>query len=134
MNGLKCSVAGIALDGKRLFIARRLSGGDLGEKWEFPGGKVELDETESQALIREYQEEFNITIRVGPFIAETDFEHRGKKRTLRAYRIYMGDEKPNLLEHSEYRWAPLEEVESLDFAGSDRKLFGALKPYLETVS
>ena len=32
--------------------------------WEFPGGKVEADETEQEALIREIKEELNVTINI----------------------------------------------------------------------
>ncbi|MDR2110325.1 MAG: NUDIX domain-containing protein, partial [Spirochaetaceae bacterium] len=49
------SVAGIAVEGGRFFIAQRIPGGDLGGKWEFPGGKVEEGETDAEALIREYR-------------------------------------------------------------------------------
>ena len=39
--------------------------GDFAGGWEFPGGKIEPDETPEQALIREIQEELNVTVRVG---------------------------------------------------------------------
>ena len=44
-------------DGK-LLIAKRKSGGDMGERWEFPGGKIEEGEDFAQAINREMQEEF----------------------------------------------------------------------------
>ncbi|MDR1900569.1 MAG: (deoxy)nucleoside triphosphate pyrophosphohydrolase [Treponema sp.] len=124
------SVAGIALRNGRLFIARRKAGGDLGGKWEFPGGKVEADESDEDAVRREYREEFGVSVRTGPLVGSACFEHRGIPRTLNAYRIYFSAPKFKLQEHSEWRWASLEEIEGLDFAGSDRKLLPALKQYL----
>ncbi|MDR0663113.1 MAG: NUDIX domain-containing protein, partial [Spirochaetaceae bacterium] len=47
---MKTSVAGIAVKGGKFFVGRRVSGGYMGEKWEFPGGKVEEGETCEQAL------------------------------------------------------------------------------------
>jgi 8-oxo-dGTP diphosphatase len=34
-------------------------------KWEFPGGKIEPDETAEEALVRELREELSITAQVG---------------------------------------------------------------------
>ncbi|MDR0708850.1 MAG: NUDIX domain-containing protein [Spirochaetaceae bacterium] len=125
------SVAGIAVQGNRLFIARRLPGGDLGEKWEFPGGKAEKGESCGEALIREFREEFGVTVTVGPRIASASFEHRGVVRELRACLVRFNDLNFVLNEHSAWKWADFAEIEKLDFAGSDRKLFPALKVYLE---
>jgi 8-oxo-dGTP diphosphatase len=125
------SVAGIAVQGKRLFIARRVPGGDLGEKWEFPGGKVEEGESCEEALVREFREEFGVTVTVGPRAASSAFEHRGVIRELCAYLITFENLNFVLREHSAWKWADFAEIEKLDFAGSDRKLFPALKVYLE---
>jgi 8-oxo-dGTP diphosphatase len=129
------SVAGIALDGpagtgRRIFIARRFPKGDLSGKWEFPGGKVEENESDAEALVREYLEELGVTVRTGPHLGAASFEHRGKTYSLNAYRIYFDSTDFVLNEHSEWRWASFGEIEKLDFADSDRKLFPCLKPNL----
>ncbi|GHT92403.1 DNA mismatch repair protein MutT [Spirochaetia bacterium] len=127
MEGAKVSVAGIAIEGGKLFIARRKAGGDLGGKWEFPGGKAEEGESDEGALVREYDEEFSVPVKVGPFLGSASFEHRGLVRTLNAYRIQFADTGFKLAEHTEWRWASIEEIEALDFAPSDRKLLSVLK-------
>ncbi|MDR0602349.1 MAG: (deoxy)nucleoside triphosphate pyrophosphohydrolase [Treponema sp.] len=116
------SVAGIVRRGKDLFIARRGEGGDLGGKWEFPGGKVEEGESDGEALIREFGEEFSAAVTVGPFLGSAVFEHRGAERTLRAYEVRFKKGDFILREHAEWRWADPEEIKALDFADSDRKL------------
>lgn len=132
------SVAGIALRGDRVFIARRIPGGSLGSKWEFPGGKAEPGESGEEALIREFQEEFSLSIRVGEKLGEAAFEHRGIRRTLWAYRIYVDldmddmDGGLKLSCHEAWKWAALGEIETLDFAPSDLQLLPALKAYLKT--
>ncbi|MFP3089800.1 NUDIX domain-containing protein [Treponema sp. TIM-1] len=120
-------MAGIALEGEKFFIARRLPGGDLGEKWEFPGGKAEAGESDEDALIREYDEEFQVSIKIGEILGTVSFDHRGVTHTLNAYRIYFCGRDFTLKEHSEWRWAGFGEMEKLDFADSDRKLFGYLR-------
>jgi 8-oxo-dGTP diphosphatase len=46
----------------RVLIAQRPAGKTLPGLWEFPGGKVEIDERPEQALIRELNEELGITV------------------------------------------------------------------------
>ncbi|MDR3146150.1 MAG: NUDIX domain-containing protein [Treponema sp.] len=135
MKASGVSVAGIARRGERLFIARRLPGGSLGDKWEFPGGKAEEGEAEPEALVREFQEEFSLPIRVGRELARAVFTHKGVKRNLRAYLIDFETADPAkalvLHEHVEWKWASLEEIEHLDFAPSDLKILPALTAYLK---
>ncbi|MDR1100126.1 MAG: (deoxy)nucleoside triphosphate pyrophosphohydrolase [Treponema sp.] len=131
MSALRVSVAGIAVEGQKLFIARRKPGGDLGGKWEFPGGKTEKGESDQAALVREFQEEFGIAVETGAFLGSAVFEHRGAAYDLHAYRIFFTPQPFRPAEHTEWRWAGLEELETLDFAGSDRLLFPLLKTYLE---
>jgi 8-oxo-dGTP diphosphatase len=129
------SVAGIAVDAGRLFVARRKAGGDLGGKWEFPGGKVEEDESDEAALRREYQEELGLAIETGPRIAASSFEHGGAVFSLNAYRVFFRDDNLNdhirLTEHTGWRWAALDEIERMDFADSDRGLLPALEVYFK---
>jgi 8-oxo-dGTP diphosphatase len=128
---IKHSVAGIAIDKGSLFIARRKPGGDLGEKWEFPGGKVEDGENDIDALKREFREELGIAIEVGPFLTSAEFTHNGSKYLLNVYRIYFQPGNFTMAEHSEWRWTAPDDITGLDFVDSDRSLLPALKMYLE---
>jgi 8-oxo-dGTP diphosphatase len=123
------SVAGIAREGDKILIARRLPTGDLGNKWEFPGGKVEEGETDGEALVREYDEEFGVAVLPGPFLASASFVHNGKTYSLNAYEVRQQSLDFTLREHSAWRWAELADIEGLDFADSDRKLLPDLKAY-----
>ncbi|MDR2371036.1 MAG: NUDIX domain-containing protein [Treponema sp.] len=120
------SVAGIVRKGAAFFVVRRREGGDLGGKWEFPGGKAEEGEGDREALIREFGEEFAAAVTVGAFLGSAVFEHRGTERNLRAYAVNFTDMNFTLKEHTEWRWAGPEEIKTLDFAPSDKKLFAFL--------
>jgi len=137
---VRYSVAGIAIEkgtfekgtfGKgKVFIARRKAGGDLGGKWEFPGGKVEEGEGDADALKREFLEEFGVDVTAGPLLATAEFTHNEQRFLLNAYRIFFASLCFNMVEHTEYRWAALEEIETLDFADSDRLLLPQLQAHL----
>ncbi|MDR0403991.1 MAG: NUDIX domain-containing protein, partial [Treponema sp.] len=121
------SVAGVAVKGNRLFVARRRPGGGLGGKWEFPGGKVRPGESRAGALRREYLEELSVPVEVGEQIGEARFTHGRTRFFLSALRVTLRGEDFSFKEHSEYRWVTLAELETLDFADSDRLIFPAIK-------
>jgi len=127
------SVAGIAVDGGRLFIARRKAGGSVGEKWEFPGGKAEEDESDADALKREYLEEFGVAVEVGSLLARAEFSNRGKLYSLSAYRVFLGSLDFRMAEHTEWRWAAPGEIDAGSFVDSDMLLLPALREYLSAI-
>ena len=116
------SVAGISLKDGKYFIAKRIAGGSLGGKWEFPGGKLEPGEDCLAALKREYREEFGIDIRALLKICDVTFKNGVRLYYLSAYFIELLSEDFSLSEHTEWRWATLDEILALDFADSDRKI------------
>ncbi len=75
--------------------------------WEFPGGKVESNETVWQALVRELQEELGIhATQGGPwFLIEHDYEHANVR--LHLYRVWSFEGVPQSLEKQAFQWAPL---------------------------
>jgi 8-oxo-dGTP diphosphatase len=83
-----------------------------------------------EALIREFQEEFSVPVRPLSFIGEAAFTHGETEFTLRGYGVELLSGDFTLLVHSAWRWAALEEIETLDFADSDRLLFPAVRAYL----
>jgi len=52
--------AAVVWDGERLLMTQRAPGGALGLQWEFPGGKIEAEETPEQAIVREVREELGV--------------------------------------------------------------------------
>lgn len=60
---MRVVVAAAMIDGRgRVLLQRRPEGKQHGGLWEFPGGKVEAGEGPVQALIREIDEELEVTL------------------------------------------------------------------------
>lgn len=134
----KISIACIALYNGKVLVAHRNPVGQMGGRWEFPGGKVEEGESEEKAVVREFKEEFGVKVKVGELIAENFFEHNGNRRTLHAYRIFVPHKglffKYKLTEHSEYKWVSFDEIPDLEFVDSDLLIYEDIKKYNEKIS
>lgn len=87
--------------------------------WEFPGGKVELAETPSNALVREIREELCCEIVVGSFIAETIYHYEAVTIRLETYFATVQGGTMTALEHSELKWVPWQGLRSLKWAPAD---------------
>ncbi|HON89466.1 MAG TPA: NUDIX domain-containing protein [Spirochaetia bacterium] len=128
------SVAGIARKGNLILVALRLPPGEMSYTWEFPGGKVEAGEQDADALIREFDEEFGITITVAAFIGKSTFIHHEKQYELHAYEVQLQSENFQLRFHSHIKWLTLDEIEKLQLADSDRALIPAIRSYLYNIN
>ncbi len=112
-------VAAIIHKDDKILIARRKQGTHLEFKWEYPGGKVEENEDEKDALKRELLEEFEISSEVNKYITESFHEYDKNKINLRAYSVkhLSGDFK--LIDHDRIEWITIEELTKYDFAPAD---------------
>lgn len=106
-------------DGRILACRRRAGKADAG-KWEFPGGKVEADETAAAALIREIQEELGVEIDVVGELTTDDTEVGGRVIRLTCLRAALHGARPQAsTDHDAMRWATPGELVSLDWAAPD---------------
>ena len=134
---MSASVACIIYDEskKQILIAHRNPTGDMGNRWEFPGGKIDEGETPSVAIEREMMEEFSVKATVHQKITSTTFEHKGKLCTLDAFLVSVdhdGLEKPYVLtEHQGYKWINPEEVRNISFVDSDLKIYPEVMDFLK---
>lgn len=113
-------------DGK-MFIAKRKNSGDMGNRWEFPGGKIDAGEDFVQAIKREMQEEFGVEVEVFEKLAEVTFEHKNKLCYVDAFKVHFletGEERRfTLTEHTDYQWFDYRKIPELNFVDSDLKLY-----------
>ena len=72
---MKRVTGAIIIKEKKVLLMRRAPGKAFAGYWEFPGGKVEENETPEQCLMRELKEELNIEARVKQFFCESIYEY-----------------------------------------------------------
>ena len=112
-------VAGILTRGESFLIARRRDGKSLAGYWEFPGGKLEDNETPEEALTRELKEEFSIDVLVEDYIGRAEYDYDHISIELLAYRASIHTGEFQLTDHDAIEWVTLEQASSYKLAPAD---------------
>ncbi|MFQ8660556.1 MAG: (deoxy)nucleoside triphosphate pyrophosphohydrolase [Clostridia bacterium] len=116
-------VAGIIYKNNKFLIAQRNFKKEQGGLWEFPGGKVEKNESYKSALIREIKEELNADIEISEYIGEIRHHYPEKDIKLIFYKAKLLSQKIELLEHESCKWITKDERDKFEFAGADKTVF-----------
>jgi len=98
-----------------------------GGLWEFPGGKIELNETKEDAIVREIKEELDIDIKVESYLSEKVFNYPEKDINLIALECKKINGEIKLFEHEDYRWVENCELVNFEFAPADIFIVEKLK-------
>ena len=112
-------VGAIIIEDTHILCAQRPKGKSLELLWEFPGGKIEPNETPESALIREIKEELDCTISVHSFFEKTSYPYSFGTVHLSTYLCELKENKPSLLEHHNLKWLPIEKLHTLEWAPAD---------------
>ncbi len=101
-------VVSIALinDLNEILLSKRPKNKHLGGFWEFPGGKVEVNEVPEHALIREIKEELNIDIKnkcLAP-LSFSEFNYKEFQLLLLLYVCRRWEGQPRSMENNELKW------------------------------
>lgn len=130
--GPPCPPHLIAQDGAwrpgRFLIARKAAGKRMAGLWELPGGKIEAEETEAEALAREIHEELGLVISPGLHVATNEFEYDFGIVILEAWRGTITAGTWQLTDHDRIAWLDRENshVFSSALAPADVALVAAL--------
>ena len=119
-------VAGIIINQNKILIGKRKDKDIGGGKWEFPGGKIEVGETNSEALERELYEELGISVKIGKELM--NYEHMFKTTiyniTFMEITDYEGEIYNNA--HSEIKWVKFSNLPEYDFISGDDRFIQSL--------
>ncbi len=114
-------------DKEQILIDKRPAKGLLGGLWEFPGGKLEPNETIQDCIIREIKEELDIEIEIGEHLINIDHAYTHFKITLNVYHCRYLSGIPKPLESDEIRWVTLDELDQFPFPKANEKIIEKLK-------
>lgn len=113
-------VAGIIKNSNNeILIAKRNHLKDQGNLYEFPGGKVEINESYQEALIREIKEELEMDIIVLDKIGEEIFEYPEKTIKLIAFNAKSINKNIKMKEHEDLKRINLKDLKKYNFAPAD---------------
>ena len=112
--------AGVVVRDGKVLVAKRKKGSHLEGLWEFPGGKLEPNESPEECLARELKEELGVGVRVGKVQEVVYHRYPEKNVLLLFYACELVDGEPQPLDVEEMAWVTPTELLKLDWVPADR--------------
>ena len=119
-------VCGLIYKDDKILLTRRKKGKSLEGYWEFPGGKVEKEETDTIALKRELKEELGLEISELNYFSENKHNYNTFSIHLVAYKCTALDDPKKLVDHDKFEWVMVNEIGDFNLADADRPLLKEL--------
>jgi 8-oxo-dGTP diphosphatase len=128
MKTIEVVAAIIERDNK--ILATQRGNGEFKGMWEFPGGKIEIDEIREDALIREIQEELKSEISIVKYFHTIEYDYPNFHLTMHCFICNFINDVLTLVEHDDYRWLSKSELYSVDWLPADIEVLDLLANYL----
>lgn len=112
------AAAVVHLDGK-ILITRRALGHSLAGLWEFPGGKLEHEESPRECIIRELREELGVESVAGEILTTTTYAYPGGEIELIAISVELQSTQFTLQVHDRFEWVRPQELLRYNLAPAD---------------
>lgn len=123
----------IIINDKKILVTQRSEKMSLPLKWEFPGGKVEKNETPEKCIIREIKEELNLEIEIENKLESKTFNYEGFSINLIPFIAKKLSGDVSLIEHKSFLWLEVGDLKNLDWAAADIPILeDFLKYYYDT--
>ena len=127
MKTVEVVAAIIHLHGR--ILATQRGYGEHKGMWEFPGGKMEMGETEEEAIVREIREELNVEIRVERKVCTVEYDYPNFHLTMHCHWCSIEQGKQVLNEHQSASWLEKSEWESVEWLPADIEVVKELQKY-----
>ena len=125
---MRVAVAVIMDDQQRILITRRPLHTSHGGMWEFPGGKLEEDETPTDALAREIKEEVGLIVQDCEFLGEINhvYSHRSVALLVYCVRAFQGEAQA-METQMDLRWVPLDRLQDFEFPEANQQIIELIR-------
>ena len=113
----------------QILISKRPEKKHLSGYWEFPGGKVEKNETPENAIIREVKEELNVNINnkcIAP-LSFSEFNYKKFQLLLLLYVCRRWEGEPTSMEKNEIKWVKANMLRHFKMPPADDSLIYSLQ-------
>ena len=122
-------VAAIIIHEGKVFATQR-GYGEFKDGWEFPGGKVEENETLKDALVREIKEELDTEIEVRVLLGTVEYDYSKFHLSMDCFICSIKSGNLVLKEHEAAKWLEKENLDSVDWLPADSGLIEKIRKYL----
>jgi 8-oxo-dGTP diphosphatase len=120
-------VAGALLNDRgEVLIAQRPLGKHMAGEWEFPGGKLAVDEASLAGLKRELKEELNIEVLAAERVAECTHDYPDRRVHLELWLVPQFTGELQSLDGQALKWVAVTELEQAGLLPADKPLVAAL--------
>jgi 8-oxo-dGTP diphosphatase len=119
-------VVAAIIQNKDVIFATQRGYGEFKGKWEFPGGKIEKDESPEDALIREIKEELNTLISVDLFFKTIEYNYPTFHLSMDCFLCHVINGSLELKEHINSSWLKKEDLFSVDWLPADLNIVASL--------
>ena len=116
------------------FLLTQRGYGTYKDKWEFPGGKIEENETKEETIIREIKEELDADILVDHYLCKVEYDYTTFYLKMNVFCASLKTNHLVFKEHESYKWVSFDELNDLDkidLLPADRLVIPFLKEYLK---
>lgn len=130
MKRIDVAVGVVCNPQQQILISRRAAHQHQGNRWEFPGGKVDAGESVSSALIRELDEELGVLVQGYDSLCTIDFNYPDKLVRLHVFWVdeFSGDIHSR--EGQEWQWAQASGLSAFEFPDANTPILEAIEKRL----
>lgn len=124
-------VAAILRKDNRIFATQR-GYGEFKDSWEFPGGKIEENESPRDAIVREIKEELAADIIVGELLTTVEYDYPNFHLSMDCFLAELAPGSDmKLLEHESAKWLGVNELESVEWLPADVEVVRRIRERME---